>query len=288
MRADYQQIDSVVGEVVSTLKAMKNHEIPRGVPTGFREIDEHTQGLQSGQMIVVAGRPAMGKSTLGMDFARHAALHENLPTIIFSLEMSKSELAQRIISAESDVRMETLRHVDNISPEQWMKIENCAEAINGKPLYLDDSANMSLMEIRAKCRRLKQTVGLRLVVIDYLQLMSSEKEYESRQQEVAEFSRSLKLLAKELEIPVVALSQLNRGSELRTDHRPMLSDLRESGSIEQDADVVFLVHRPDFYERDTRTGEADIIMAKHRNGPTKTFSLSFQGANSRFCDLGPY
>lgn len=153
------------------------------------------------------------------------------------------------------------------------------------PLFIDDSPNMSLMEIRAKCRRLKQTNDLKLVVIDYLQLMTSGKAVESRQQEVSEFSRALKLLAKELEVPVVALSQLNRGPEMRNDKKPQLSDLRESGSIEQDADVVFLVHRPDFYDKEDRPGEADIIMAKHRNGPTETFHLAFLGATSKFKDM---
>ena len=153
------------------------------------------------------------------------------------------------------------------------------------PLFIDDSPNMSLMEIRAKCRRLKQTNDLKLVVIDYLQLMTSGKAVESRQQEVSEFSRALKLLAKELEVPVVALSQLNRGPEMRNDKKPQLSDLRESGSIEQDADVVFLVHRPDFYDKEDRPGEADIIMAKHRNGPTETFHLAILGAKSKFKDM---
>ena len=215
------------------------------MPTGFRDIDDVTQGLQPGQMIVVAGRPAMGKSTLGVDFARAAALHHNMTSVIFSLEMSKTELAQRIISAEANIPLSAMRRAEEITQERWNILNNLQDKLQNAPLFIDDSPNMSLMEIRAKCRRLKQTNDLKLVVIDYLQLMTSGKAVESRQQEVSDFSRALKLLAKELEVPVVALSQLNRGPEMRQDKKPQLSDLRESGSIEQDADVVFLVHRPD-------------------------------------------
>ena len=194
-------------------------------------------------------------------------------------------MAQRILAAETNIPLGALRKPDEITPERWGALNAAFDRLHDAPLYIDDSPNMSLMEIRAKCRRLKQTEDLKLVVIDYLQLMSSGKKVESRQQEVSEFSRALKLLAKELEVPVVALSQLNRGSEMRQDKIPQLSDLRESGSIEQDADVVFLVHRPDFYNKEDRPGEADIIMAKHRNGPTDTFHLAFQGATSKFADM---
>ena len=266
VRQDYAAIGPVVHDALDQLDKLQQGLVNKGVPTGFRDIDDVTQGLQPGQMVVVAGRPAMGKSTLGIDFARAAALHHNMTSVVFSLEMSKVELAQRIISAET------------ILNELQGKLQNA-------PLFIDDSPNMSLMEIRAKCRRLKQTNDLKLVVIDYLQLMTSGKAVESRQQEVSEFSRALKLLAKELEVPVVALSQLNRGPEMRNDKKPQLSDLRESGSIEQDADVVFLVHRPDFYDKGDRPGEADIIMAKHRNGPTETFHLAFLGATSKFKDM---
>ena len=219
------------------------------------------------------------------DFARAAALHHNMTSVVFSLEMSKVELAQRIISAETNIPMAALRRADDITPERWNTLNQFWTKMQNAPLFIDDSPNMSLMEIRAKCRRLKQTNDLKLVVIDYLQLMTSGKAVESRQQEVSEFSRALKLLAKELEVPVVALSQLNRGPEMRNDKKPQLSDLRESGSIEQDADVVFLVHRPDFYDKEDRPGEADIIMAKHRNGPTETFHLAFLGATSKFKDM---
>ena len=285
VRQDYVPIGDVVMSAMDTLQSIQDGTISRGVPTGFREIDKSTQGLQPGQMIVVAGRPAMGKSTLGVDFARSAALHNDMATVIFSLEMSKLELAQRILAAETNIPLGVLRDPHQLTPQNWQQLNTCVSQIASKPLFLDDSPNMSLMEIRAKCRRLKQTNDLRLVVVDYLQLMSSDHSVESRQQEVSGFSRALKLLAKELEVPVVALSQLNRGVEARADRTPMLSDLRESGSIEQDADVVFLVNRPDVYNKDDRPGEADIIMAKHRNGPTATFTLAFEGAMSRFRDL---
>lgn len=285
VRQDYVAIGPVLQNALDQLDKLQNHELEQGVPTGFRDIDDVTQGLQPGQMIVVAGRPAMGKSTLGIDFARSAALHHQLTAIVFSLEMSKVELAQRIISAETNIPLAAMRRAEDITPDRWNTLNNFWTKMQNAPLFIDDSPNMSLMEIRAKCRRLKQTNDLKLVVIDYLQLMSSGKRVESRQQEVSEFSRALKLLAKELEVPVVALSQLNRGPEMRNDKKPQLSDLRESGSIEQDADVVFLVHRPDFYNKEDRPGEADIIMAKHRNGPTDTFKLAFLGATSKFKDM---
>ena len=285
VRQDYAPVQAAVHDALDQIDSIQKGELQAGVPTGFQEIDEVTKGLQPGQMVVVAGRPAMGKSTLGVDFARSAAIHHHDTTILFSLEMSKVELAQRIISAETGVPLAALRNADDIDPNRWNTLNNFYARLQDAPLFIDDSPNMSLMEIRAKCRRLKQTNDLKLVVIDYLQLMTSGKAVESRQQEVSEFSRALKLLAKELEVPVVALSQLNRGPEMRNDKKPQLSDLRESGSIEQDADVVFLVHRPDFYDEEDRPGEADIIMAKHRNGPTRTFGLVFQGQYSRFSDM---
>ena len=285
VRPDYAAIGPVVHDALDQLDKLQQGLVNKGVPTGFRDIDDVTQGLQPGQMVVVAGRPAMGKSTLGIDFARAAALHHNMTSVVFSLEMSKVELAQRIISAETNIPMAALRRADDITPERWNTLNQFWTKMQNAPLFIDDSPNMSLMEIRAKCRRLKQTNDLKLVVIDSLQLMTSGKAVESRQQEVSEFSRALKLLAKELEVPVVALSQLNRGPEMRNDKKPQLSDLRESGSIEQDADVVFLVHRPDFYDKEDRPGEADIIMAKHRNGPIETFHLAFLGATSKFKDM---
>jgi replicative DNA helicase len=256
-----------------------------GVPTGFADLDELTNGLHGGQLIIVAARPGLGKSTLALDFARAATIRHHLPTIFFSLEMGRSEIAMRLLAAESTIGMTTLRK-GNMQQPDWDKLANIRGRIADAPLYIDDSPNMTLVEIRAKCRRLSQKVGLKMVVIDYLQLMTSGKKVESRQQEVSEFSRALKLLAKELNVPVVALSQLNRGPEQRADKKPALSDLRESGSLEQDADIVVLLHREDAYERDAPpTGEADLIVAKHRNGRQDTIKVAFSGMYSRFSDM---
>ena len=252
-----------------------------GVPTGFTELDDLLHGLHKGQMIVVAARPAVGKSTFGMDIARSAAIRHGLPSAFFSLEMSRTEISMRVLAAEGSMSLQDLRK-GTIADAGWQKLAKVVARIEHAPLFIDDSPNMSLMEIRAKCRRLRQQHGLRLVVIDYLQLMSSGKKVESRQQEVSEFSRALKLLAKELEVPVIAISQLNRGPEQRTDKRPQMSDLRESGSIEQDADVVILLHK----DRE-REGEADVLVVKHRNGPTKDLVLGFQGHYARFANMAP-
>jgi replicative DNA helicase len=224
-------------------------------------------------------------STLALDFARAAAIKHNMATVVFSLEMGRNEITMRLLSAEARVPMHTMR-TGQMNDDDWSRLARRMSEVADAPLFIDDSPNMSLMEIRAKCRRLKQRHDLKFVIIDYLQLMSSPKRSESRQQEVSEMSRSLKLLAKELEVPVIALSQLNRGPEQRTDKKPLLSDLRESGSIEQDADVVILLHREDAYERESpRAGEADLIVAKHRNGPTATVTVAFQGHYSRFVDM---
>jgi len=256
-----------------------------GVPTGFADLDNLTNGLHPGQMIIVAARPGIGKSTLALDIARHAAVKHRKTAVIFSLEMSKTEITMRLLSAEAGIRLSQMRS-GSMSEQDWQKIVRRMTEISDAPLFIDDSPNMTMMEIRAKARRLKQRNDLRLIVVDYLQLMTSGKRVESRQQEVSEFSRQMKLLAKELEVPVIAISQLNRGPEQRTDKRPMLSDLRESGSLEQDADMVILVHRPDAWEADDpRAGEADLIIAKHRNGPTTTVAVAHQLHYSRFADL---
>ena len=256
-----------------------------GVPTGFTDLDNLTNGLHPGQLVVVAARPGLGKSTLALDFARSASIKSGLTSVIFSLEMTRNEITMRLLSAEARVGLHHMR-TGSLGDDDWTKLARKMSEVASAPLFIDDSPNMTMMEIRAKCRRLKQRHDLKLVVVDYLQLMSSGKRVESRQQEVAEFSRALKLLAKELELPVVALSQLNRGPEQRTDKKPMLSDLRESGSIEQDSDMVILLHREDAYERESpRAGEADFIVAKHRNGPTATITVAFQGHYSRFVDM---
>ncbi|BAL93305.1 putative replicative DNA helicase [Actinoplanes missouriensis 431] len=256
-----------------------------GVPTGFQDLDRLLNGLHAGQLIIVAGRPGLGKSTVSMDFARNAAIQSGHASAIFSLEMSKIEMVMRLLSAEARVPLHTLRS-GQLSDDDWTKLARRMGEISQAPIFVDDTPNMNLMEIRAKARRLKQRHNLRLLVIDYLQLMSSPKKTESRQQEVSELSRGLKLLAKEIECPVIAVSQLNRGPEQRTDKRPQLSDLRESGSIEQDADVVILLHRDDYYDKESpRAGEADFIVAKHRNGPTDTVTVAAQLHLSRFVDM---
>ncbi|MEY9859975.1 replicative DNA helicase [Catenulispora sp. GAS73] len=260
-----------------------------GVPTGFHDLDALTNGLHPGQMVIIAARPAIGKSTLGLDLARSCSIKNGLSCVIFSLEMGRNEIIMRLLSAEARVALHHMRS-GTMTDEDWARLARRMGPVSEAPLFIDDSPNMSMMEIRAKARRLKQRHDLQLVIIDYMQLMqhssSNSKRPDNRQQEVSEISRSLKLLAKELEVPVIAISQLNRGPEQRTDKRPMMSDLRESGSLEQDADVIILLHREDAYERESpRAGEADLIVAKHRNGPTANITVAFQGHYSRFVDM---
>jgi replicative DNA helicase len=256
-----------------------------GIATGIYELDNLTHGLHGGQLIILAARPGVGKSTLALDFARHAAIKQKQPVLFFSLEMSRAEIALRLLSAEADVRLQNMR-AGKVGQDEWKKLANVRGNLNDSPLFIDDSANLTLVEIRAKCRRLASSLGLKLIVIDYIQLLTSGKKVESRQQEVSEFSRSLKLLAKELNVPVIAISQLNRNSEQKTDKKPEISHLRESGSLEQDADVVILLHREDMGVKDSpRAGEADIILAKQRSGPTDTVAVLFQGAYSRFMNM---
>jgi replicative DNA helicase len=283
---DYIPLTIAVTTAIDEIEAAKGRDgSMTGVPTGFAELDELTNGLHPGQLIIVAARPALGKSTLALDFARAASIKHDMPSIFFSLEMGRSEIAMRLLSAEASVPLQNMRK-GTVDARDWTTIASTRGRINDAPLYIDDSPNMTLVEIRAKCRRLKQKVGLKMIIIDYLQLMTSGKKVESRQQEVSEFSRALKLLAKELKVPVIALSQLNRGPEQRSDKMPALSDLRESGSLEQDADMVILLHRESAYEKDNpRAGEADLIVAKHRNGPTRTVTVAFQGHFSRFQDM---
>ncbi|GAA4052919.1 replicative DNA helicase [Nonomuraea soli] len=238
----------------------------------------------------LAGRTCIPthNSTLGLDFARSAAIKNGMTTVIFSLEMSRNEITMRLLSAEARVALHAMRS-GMMTDDDWTRLARRMSEVAEAPLFIDDSPNMSMMEIRAKCRRLKQRHDLRFVIIDYLQLMSSPKKTESRQNEVSEISRGIKLLAKELEVPVIAMSQLNRGPEQRTDKRPQVSDLRESGSIEQDADMVILLHREDAYEKESpRAGEADLIVGKHRNGPTATVTVAFQGHYSRFVDMAQH
>ena len=283
---DYAPLSDIMSGVLDEIEAIGNREAGLyGVPTGFADLDDLTNGLHSGQMIIVAARPAMGKSTLALDFCRAASIHNNLTSCFFSLEMTRSEIMMRLLSAEAKVPLNHIRN-GTMRDDDWEKLARKMGQVSGAPMFIDDSPNMTMMEIRAKARRLKQRHDLKLIVIDYMQLMSSGKKVESRQLEVSEFSRNIKLLAKELEVPIIALSQLNRGPEQRGDKRPMMSDLRESGSLEQDADMVILLHRDDVYEKEsTRPGEADLIVAKHRNGPTRDLTVAFQGHYSRFVDM---
>ena len=285
---DYTLLEQLMQPTMDELEAIGSRGgSMSGVPTGFVDLDGLTNGLHPGQLIVIAGRPGLGKSTLGLDIARAASVKSGLPSAIFSLEMSKTEITMRLLSAEARVPLHHMRS-GTMTDDDWNRLARRMGEVAEAPLYIDDSPNLTMMEIRAKARRLRQRNDLRLIVIDYLQLMSGNKKAESRQQEVSELSRSLKLLAKELEIPVIAMSQLNRGAEQRTDKKPQISDLRESGSIEQDADMVILLHREDAYEKESpRAGEADFIVAKHRNGPTATITVAFQGHYSRFVDMNP-
>ena len=282
---DYLPIGDVMERTLEEVDAASSRDgAMLGIPTGFRQLDELTGGFQAGQMIVLAARPAIGKSTLGLDIARSASVTHGKASVIFSLEMSREEITKRMLAAEAGVKLTKLTK-GPMGPSDWERLASTAARVAKAPLYIDDSPNMSLMEIRAKCRRLKQQHDLQLVVVDYLQLMSSGRKVESRQQEVSEFSRALKLLAKEIQVPVIAISQLNRGPEQRTEKRPMLSDMRESGAIEQDADIVILLHRDDAYDRDNRPGEADFIVAKHRSGPTDTIAVAFKKDYAHFADM---
>ena len=252
----------------------------RSVPVRCVQVDNAAHLYLAGR-----GMVPTHNSTLGLDFLRSCSIKHRMASVIFSLEMSKSEIVMRLLSAEAKIKLADMRS-GRMSDDDWTRLARRMSEISEAPLYIDDSPNLTMMEIRAKARRLSQKADLKLIVVDYLQLMTSGKKFESRQQEVSEFSRNLKLLAKELAVPVVAISQLNRGPEQRTDKKPMISDLRESGSLEQDSDMVILLHRPDAFERDDpRGGEADLILGKHRNGPTKTITVAHQLHLSRFTNM---
>lgn len=285
-----EQEDSPIGDIMEAmmdeLEANQNvgGEIT-GVATGLRDLDSLTNGLQPGQLIIIAARPAVGKSTLAVDIARCCSIKNNQPSQIFSLEMGKTEVVMRINSAEAQVALHHMRS-GTMTDEDWTRLARRVPDVSAAPLYIDDSPNMTLNHIRSRARKRKAKGGLALIIVDYIQLMEPDNKQENRQQQVSGISRGLKLLAKELEVPVIALSQLNRESEKRTDKKPMISDLRESGAIEQDADLVILLHREDVYEKESpRAGEADLIVAKHRNGPTATITTAFQGHYSRFRDM---
>ncbi|MEY4418462.1 MAG: replicative helicase [Actinomycetota bacterium] len=279
--SDYSLLGKALQKAADEIEMVQKNQGAAGVPTGFTQLDKDTNGLHPGQLVIIAARPSLGKSTLALDIARHAAIEKKMATAIFSLEMSETEIAMRLLSAETGIYLNSMRG-GGVTDNEWSIIAERRSAISSAPLIIDDSPNLNIVEIRAKCRRMLKEYDLKLVIIDYIQLMTSGKKVENRQQEVSEFSRSLKLLAKELKVPVVALSQLNRKSEEGSNKRPELSQLRESGSLEQDADVVVLIHREFNPQENTRAGEAELILAKQRNGPTGSSSVLFQGQYSRF------
>jgi len=256
-----------------------------GIPTGFIDLDYKTAGFQPSDLILIAARPSMGKTAFALNIAQYAAVRQKVPVAIFSLEMSKEQLVNRMLCAEAMIDSQKLR-TGSLEQEDWVKIARSMGPLSEAPIYIDDTPGISVMEMRAKCRRLKLEKGLGMIFIDYLQLMTANRRFESRQQEISEISRSLKALAREMEAPVVALSQLSRACEARADHRPMLSDLRESGAIEQDADVVMFLYRDEYYHPDTeKKNQAEVIIAKQRNGPTGTVDLIWLGQYTKFVNM---
>jgi replicative DNA helicase len=257
-----------------------------GVPTGFHELDELTAGLHPGELIILAARPSMGKTALSLNIATHAALREKKNVAYFSVEMGKEQVMIRILASTAKIRLSDLR-IGKIEDQAWQRLINAAAAISETNLFIDDTSGLSPFDIRAKVRRMKAKYGLDLIIIDYLQLMSMKQRFDSREREVSEISKLLKSIAKEMQVPVIALAQLNRGVEGRADRRPMLSDLRESGSIEQDADVIGMIFREDYYNKDNPEikGLAEIIIAKQRNGPTDTVKLRWMPEYGIFDNL---
>jgi replicative DNA helicase len=258
-----------------------------GVPTGFMDLDSLFGGFLPGQVIIVAARPAIGKSTLAVDFLRAAAITHGLPSVLFSLEMGRDEIRHRLYSAQGRIPLHHIRQQSGMTDDDWARLAKVVPRVNDAPLHLDTDPNKSVARIQARCRALQAAGGLRLIVIDYLQLMQGGSRRDgNRQQEIADITRSLKLTAMELQVPIIVLSQLNRGPEQRADKTPMVSDLRESGAIENDADIVILIHREDAYDKHSpRAGEADLIIGKNRNGPTPTITVAFQGHYARFVDM---
>jgi replicative DNA helicase len=288
IKPSFHPISSIIDTNIDELEERQaNKSIHTGVPTGFSRLDTLTSGLQKSDLIILAARPAMGKTAFALNLARNAAVDSGVPTAVFSLEMSKEQLSMRMLCSESRVDASKIRG-GFFGKEDWQRITEGAGVLSQAPLFIDDSPDISAMDVRAKCRRLKMDKGLGLVIIDYLQLMRGRHGAERRDLEISEMSRSLKILAKELSIPVIALSQLNRKLEERSDKRPMLSDLRESGALEQDADVVAFIYRDEVYnkeENNPNRNKAEIILAKQRSGPVGTAHLAFLGTYTRFEDL---
>lgn len=277
-------IGDIVGDSFAKIEERyTNRDQLAGAPSGFYDLDAMTSGFQNSDLIILAARPSMGKTAFVLNIAQYVALEKNLPVAIFSLEMSKEQLVQRMLCSEAGIDATRLR-TGNLQNNDWTRLSMAMGRLGEAPMYIDDSAVVTALEIRAKCRRLKaEQKNLGMIIIDYIQLMQGRKATDNRVQEVSEISRSLKTLARELEVPVIALSQLSRAVEARQNKRPMLSDLRESGSIEQDADIVMFIYRDEYYNQESdKRGEAEIIIAKQRNGPTGTVDLLFQSTITRF------
>ena len=285
---DFQPIRSIVVDVIGEIEAAsRNKGKINGLRTGFTDLDNMLTGLHGGELILVAARPSMGKTAFVLNIAHHVSTRENTPVVIFSLEMGREQLVTRLVAVDSMVDAKNLKTGD-ISDSDWTKIIKSADDLAGVDVFIDDNSSINMAELRTKCRKLKQTEGIGLIIIDYLQLMSSaNSKAESRQLFISEVSRSLKALARELNVPVIALSQLNRAVDSRPDHKPVLADLRESGAIEQDADVVMFIYRDDYYNPETteKPGVADIIIAKQRNGSTGTVELAWLGKYTKFANL---
>ena len=286
----YSSIKDILVDTFTQLEQLYNQKQHiTGVPTGFADLDYKTAGLHNSDLILVAARPAMGKSAFALNIASYAATRENTPVAIFSLEMSKEQMVNRILCSEAMVDSNKVR-TGKIDDEDWAKLAQASGTLSESKIFIDDTPGISIMEIRAKCRKLKLEQNIGLVVIDYLQLVQgSGKKGSSREQEISEISRSLKILAKEINVPVIALSQLSRAPEQRPDHRPMLSDLRESGAIEQDADIVMFLYRDDYYNEDSeKKNIAEVILAKHRSGSTGTVELLWLGNYTKFANIEKY
>ncbi len=285
---DFVPISQIALDTLERIEqAARNKSSVTGIPTGFTDLDYKTSGMQPSDLILVAARPSMGKTAFVLNIAQYVAFRKDLPCAIFSLEMSKEQLMNRLFSMESRVDSQALR-IGNLTDADWEKLVESVGMIGNSRLIIDDTPGISAAELRSKCRKFKLEFGLKLVIIDYLQLMSGSggRSSDSRQQEISEISRSLKALAREIECPVIALSQLSRACETRTDHRPMLSDLRESGAIEQDADVVMFIYRDDYYNHDSEKKDvAEIIIAKQRNGPIGTVELKWLPNYTKFANL---
>lgn len=283
-RKEFVPIDEIAIEVMNKIEEASRLKEPiTGVPSGFTDLDYMTTGFQPSDFILVAARPSMGKTAFVLNIMEYVSLKKNLPCMIFSLEMSKEQLVKRMFAMDSGIDSQNLRS-GKLTDDEWGRLVDTVGRVGKANLMIDDTPGISVTELRSKCRKAKLEHGLSLIIIDYLQLMSgSSKKSDNRQQEISDISRSLKALARDLDCPVIALSQLSRACETRTDHRPMLSDLRESGAIEQDADMVMFLYRDDYYNPDTeRPGEAEVIIAKQRNGPIGTVTLYWQAATTKF------